>query len=396
MGLAPCLPCFSLIARTMPRRALCAVSKTSAASATSLMTSYMRLDAAWWSRQYCLQTRSNDAQKLVYSSSLCSKRCLSALLLAAKFTSVSVCSFICASFCTVPSMLAQKAEQPCRISSTRLSSRSARNSEAAEFVMASAAVFSAAEGMNRTIASSAPAGCSALSLLGGGSLGFSVGDMTSSAHRSSGGCSGASALKPNCPILGSCEGCSPGAMKRSSSTSRFQVSSSASLAGTLAKAASLWLKFCPSLAPAPLAWLSCSKSCRVQTFMEKGTFNVPLVASGSAGLACFSLGLSLALAPAPSPSGLMERQARGESGGGANSASTACTASARCRSALVLACWTRRIRPCTESCRPMYLSWISSPSFFMLATQPLTMPKRLTAKLGSFSSTASLRSASTS
>mmetsp|Transcript_54506 Transcript_54506/g.131385 ORF Transcript_54506/g.131385 Transcript_54506/m.131385 type:complete len:245 (-) Transcript_54506:931-1665(-) len=54
------------------------------------------------------------------------------------------------------------------------------------------------------------------------------------------------------------------------------------------------------------------------------------------------------------------------------------------------------MRPCTDSCRPMYCRCISSPSFFMFATQPLTMPRRLTARLGSFSSTASFKSASTS
>mmetsp|Transcript_53854 Transcript_53854/g.172656 ORF Transcript_53854/g.172656 Transcript_53854/m.172656 type:complete len:287 (+) Transcript_53854:409-1269(+) len=276
--------------------------------------------------QYCLHTRSRDTQKLVYSPSLCSKRCLSALLLAAKFTRVSVCSFIWASFCTVPSMLDQKAEHPWRISSTRFSSRRARNRDAEECVTASAADFSAAVGMYRTTTSSMPA----VQLTGALALppaddaaassaplptlllfGFRVGDEISSAMpypsepgpRALGITSG---TKPRGSTFGTCDGVMPGAMKRRSRTSRFHASLSApeSIMGrsppTLSAA---------TLAPLPsCAWLSCSNNCRVHTFMEKGRFRVPLlvseVAAAPAGVAAAPVVLLLLLMhlpPLPAP-----------------------------------------------------------------------------------------------
>mmetsp|Transcript_92977 Transcript_92977/g.277524 ORF Transcript_92977/g.277524 Transcript_92977/m.277524 type:complete len:379 (+) Transcript_92977:879-2015(+) len=208
-------------------------------------------------------------------------------------------------------------------------------------------------------------------------------------------------------------------MKSSSRTSRFQVSLSVSDMGTRPADSTTEKSLAFSL-PVPWAALNCSKSCLVHTFMEKGTFSVPFEASGVG--APKTTGGDLAVAVPVAESMLLAEAAVDEpmllslGGGprlsgsgplvrhcgvlgdreGANSASATCTASARRRSASVLVCCARQMSPWTDSCKPMYWRCISSPSFFMLATHPLTIPRRLTARLGSFSSTASLRSASTS
>mmetsp|Transcript_11684 Transcript_11684/g.33015 ORF Transcript_11684/g.33015 Transcript_11684/m.33015 type:complete len:210 (+) Transcript_11684:642-1271(+) len=196
-----------------------------------------------------------------------------------------------------------------------------------------------------------------------------MGDVTSSAGLRS--CSApvrtapptASAWKLSCSNFGSCDGVTPGAMKSSSRTSRFQVSLSMSDVGARPPADSTMEKSCAfsppdAPLPPPCAWLSCSKSCFVHTLMEKGTFSVPDDALGLGLPKAIGAELAEAMpamltpaaaapallsgcgAPPLAASGPFVRYCcvvRGD-GGGAGSASTACTASARRRSASVLVC----------------------------------------------------------
>mmetsp|Transcript_41659 Transcript_41659/g.116037 ORF Transcript_41659/g.116037 Transcript_41659/m.116037 type:complete len:318 (+) Transcript_41659:100-1053(+) len=236
----------------------------SAASATSRTNSCMRVEAAWWSKMYFLQSRSREAQKLAYSPRRCSKRSRSRALLVAKPTRRSVTSFIWASFSTVPSMFAQKAEQPCRIMSTRRSSRRARSNAAEDRVAVPAAALASCE--YRSSGEDAP-GMLLSPMSSPAALNTAVSSFSTSSPVLG------SSVKLSGSSAGSVRGVMPGAMKSRSRRFCFPASSSPPALPSISASPPAWpaVPWLPGADSLP----SCSKRSRVRLFRERRTLTAP-------------------------------------------------------------------------------------------------------------------------